>query len=233
MKTWPVTLVTLLLTFVVNVTAHAQTCPTFPPRGIAIINQFLQSPANQTLAKGTDDQRRRLTKMIAEQMHFELGGWSIKSASPTRPASKDSLALPMTGTAFCNFDWQNGTTRQLALTAQSEGDYLTDQTLILTAGVNHLGAVTVPPVVVPEPEPPAPSLLIAQMAAAEAAIVELQGLLNAIRAENQRLQSEVQAQRDVLDHLVGVDATLQQNIDAVQSKIPTGCSVQFLGCRLR
>lgn len=148
-----ITLFTIFACSVFLNTASAQPCPGFPERGAKIIDTFYEQ--NIMLAHGDDDQRRTLTRIIAEQMRFEFGAWSVKSAGPGRPQSKDSLALPQGDSgAFCNWDWQNGTTRKRAVEPGMVGDFIADQILLPTEAVNRLGNTPAPlPTPVPSPVP--------------------------------------------------------------------------------
>lgn len=129
----------------------AQTCPPFPARGVQIIDALY----NPTLSMGTDDQRRQQTHTFIEQLVFEFPseGWTWKSADPGRPPSKDSISRMVNG-RLCNWDWQNGSTRQRAVQVGQIGDDITGQNPIPVAGVNHL--IDTPPVVMP-PAPGMPS----------------------------------------------------------------------------
>lgn len=136
--------------------AAAQTCPGFPARGAQIIDALAPRYPGGTLS-GTDDQRRELTRAILEQFVYEMpaDGWTWKSADPGRPPSKDSLSRLVAG-RLCNWDWQNGSTRQRAVQPGQLGDDITGQNPIPVAGVNHLTdvPVVVPPVVAPPSQPP-------------------------------------------------------------------------------
>lgn len=96
---------------------------------------------NITLARGDDDQRRQLTKKIAEQFRFEFGPkWGTKSTTPSHPQSKDAIAYDNGDGTIDVWDWQNGTTREPQVDAGDEPDYqgLT-QHFIAVEPVNHLG----------------------------------------------------------------------------------------------
>ena len=55
---------------------------------------------NKPLARGTDDDRRALMKLINEQNRFDLGpSWGWKSADPGRPPGKDAIAHAEHGNA--------------------------------------------------------------------------------------------------------------------------------------
>lgn len=134
-----------------------------PTRILAIINTLYQE--HQSLAKGTDDERRALTRMIIEQIVFEFPGqgWGWKSADPTRPPSKDAIArLLPDGHLWC-WDWQNGSTR--APISDPTGEDITGQHFIAVAGVDHLGAEPVPPPKPPIPPTPPPDELVALLGA--------------------------------------------------------------------
>jgi hypothetical protein len=89
------------------------------------------------LAVGNDDQRRELTRMIAEQIRFELGpGWGTKKAGPANPPSKDSITFNDPATLW-NWDWQNGATREPI--PPGEMTDITGQVFIEVSPINHLG----------------------------------------------------------------------------------------------
>lgn len=131
------------------VPAAAQTCPGFPARAVQVIDALY----NPTLANGPDDDRRKLTRTILEQLAFEMpgDGWTWKSADPGRPPSKDSLARLING-RLCNWDWQNGTTRQRGVQAGTLGEDITGQNPIPVAAMNHLQDTP------SRPEPASPAL---------------------------------------------------------------------------
>lgn len=141
--------------FLNTASAFAQ-CPGFPARGVEIIDRLY----NPALAQGTDDQRRELTRTFIEQLVFEFpnAGYVWKSADPGRPPSKDSIAQ-MVGGRLCNWDWQNGQSRQRSVVAGQIGDDITGQNPILVPGINHLsGAPNPTPGPTPNPTPsPAPA----------------------------------------------------------------------------
>ena len=91
--------------------AWGQSRPVLPARVHQIVVALYTRHTN--LAQGTDDQRRQLTRYIIEQTVCEFPGddYLGKSASPTRPFSKDSIARRV-GAHMWGWDWQNGTTRQ-------------------------------------------------------------------------------------------------------------------------
>ncbi len=150
--------IVLACSLFLNASSAFAQCPGFPQRGVEII-ELLYNPA---LAQGSDDQRRELTRTFIEQLAFEFpnDGWVWKSADPGRPPSKDSIAR-IVGTKLCNWDWQNGGTRQRAVVAGQTGDDITGQNPIRVPGINHLTNVPSPqpgPVPTPTPMPAAVDL---------------------------------------------------------------------------
>ena len=120
----------------------------FPDTGITITKALYM--VYRDLARGSDDDRRRLTKMMAEQMCFALGPrWGTKRADPGRPPSKDSLAFNSMDGQLWNFDWQNGSTREP--NEASEMEDITGQVFMAVAPVDHLTLTS------PGPSPPAPA----------------------------------------------------------------------------
>lgn len=119
----------------------------FPARGVDIVWALYN--AHTDLANGTEDNRRQLTRMIAEQMCFELGKvWGTKKGGPGNPQSKDAIAYDNGNGTFDVWDWQNGATRQPQVTANQPPDYprlTSPQEFIEVTPVNHIGE-----------EPPAP-----------------------------------------------------------------------------
>lgn len=142
------TLFALLILLLTPIPTWAQ-CPTFPARGVQVIDALYDGK----LAWGDDDARRALTKIYIEQLvyDFPMEGWTWKSADPGRPPSKDSIAR-IYGGRLCNWDWQNGTTRERVVRAGDIGTDITGQTPIPVAGVNRM--VTAPPAPTPTPTPP-------------------------------------------------------------------------------
>lgn len=197
MKRYPIL---FLLLFALAAPVSAQTCPPFPARGVQIIDALY----NPTLAMGTDDQRRSLTRTFIEQLVFESpsDGWVWKSADPGRPPSKDSIAR-MVGARLCNWDWQNGESRRRSVQAGQIGDDITGQNPIPIPGVNHL---TDTPVPVPTPTPvPAPTL-------------DLSGLYSRIDwsdANNERRYQDLKAEAAAA---AARDAALAAKVQAVYDK---------------
>ncbi len=63
-----------------------------PPRVLEIVRALYA--AYVTLANGSDDDRRALTRMIAEQVRFELGpGWGCKATTATSPQAQSRIAF--------------------------------------------------------------------------------------------------------------------------------------------
>ncbi|WP_196301703.1 hypothetical protein, partial [Streptococcus pneumoniae] len=82
-------------------------------------------------------------------------GFVTKSASPTRPQSKDAIGILSGGVLFC-WDWQSGSTRQRQVQAEAPAERIADQNPIPVAGVNHLGVQA--PHTQPPAQPPVPPL---------------------------------------------------------------------------
>lgn len=125
----------------------------FPSRAQDIVVTLYQQ--HKDLASGDDDQRRSLTKLMAEQIRFELGPeWGTKSAGTGRPQSKDSIARLTNGHLF-GCDWQNGGTKEPFGTISCPE--LPGQIFIPVDPVNHLTqappVVALPPPVVVGPPP--------------------------------------------------------------------------------
>lgn len=174
----------LLLGLLLAAPVGAQTCPPFPVRGVQIIDALY----NPVLAQGTDDQRRQLTRTFLEQLVIEMpsDGWTWKSADPGRPPSKDSLSR-LIGGRLCNWDWQNGSTRQRSVQAGQIGEDITGQNPIPVAGVNHL--TDVPPVVVPG-VPPVPADLTQVKGWIDAAAASA---VQTLYAQNERIHADAVA----------------------------------------
>lgn len=111
---------------------------------------------NKDLAHGNDEQRRNLTRMIAEQckferLYFDFGEIGTKSSTPTHPPSKDAIAVgTFLGKLFI-WDWQNGTSREPQIVEGSHAEEVTGQHFIAVIPFNHL--IVVPPVEPPIPTP--------------------------------------------------------------------------------
>lgn len=147
--------VLLIATLLVVPTPSWAQCPAFPARGVQVIDAFLSDAANQPLVWGDDDKRRIFTKMVIEQLvwDFPSEGWTWKSADPGRPPSKDSISR-IYGGRLCNWDWQNGATRERVVKAGDIGMDITGQTAIPVIGVNRMVSTPVPvPPVTPTPVP--------------------------------------------------------------------------------
>lgn len=179
-------------------------CPGFPSRGVQIIDAFLSDRDKQALAMGSDDQRRSLTKMIIEQLVFDFpqDSYSWKSADPGRPPSKDSIARTVGG-RLCNWDWQNGQTRQRAVQTGQIGEDITGQNPIYVAGVNHLAQ---PPHDDPQ-QPQQPALSVDAIAQATCKLI----VGDACGRDTLYAQSE-----RIVAHLDAVD---QMNQNAIMGKL--------------
>lgn len=122
-----------------------------PPRAQEIIDALYER--HKDLARGNDDDRRKLTLMIAQQCAFEFGlNWGTKSADRTRPPSKDGIAYLESHDLIHGWDWQNGGTRE-PLHPPTYHD-ISDQHFIDVKPINHLNVEVV---VQPAPDTPAPA----------------------------------------------------------------------------
>jgi hypothetical protein len=135
----------------------------FPPRAQEIIHALYE--LHLPLARGSEEDRRLLTRTIAEQICFELGPlWGCKKASPSRPQSKDSIAFNAPS-GMVTFDWQNGSTREPLVPPRFwSADELTrtnggfQQVFIPVTPADHLGVKPEPPAMPPPiSAPPAPA----------------------------------------------------------------------------
>jgi hypothetical protein len=133
------------------------------------------------LARGDDDQRRKLTGMIAEQWCFEFGtDWGTKSSSPAAPRSKDALAHRTGPSSMDVWDWQNGSTREPVLREGQPPDFpgIADQVFIEVAPINHLGVSPVSQPGQPElaPREPLAALIELLQAQHKEQLVELRAI---------------------------------------------------------
>ncbi len=112
----------------------------FPGYAVRIIDAFLAVPQYLAMAKGTDDERRKLTFLIIGQLvHFDKSfGWCWKSADPGRPPSKDALAVRV-GETLLAWDWQSGASRLRQVTEGQEAEDITGQNYIAVAPLDTLG----------------------------------------------------------------------------------------------
>jgi hypothetical protein len=115
---------------------------------------------NIALAKGDDDARRALQKLIVETVvaRHPSQGWGWKKAGEGRPPSKDSIANNMLMPGhLISFDCFDGGSRE---PVQRESDMIDGQVFIAVTGVDHLAGSAPGPVSRPTgPAPgPAPAL---------------------------------------------------------------------------
>jgi hypothetical protein len=197
----------VLLALLIAAPVSAQPCPGFPARGVQIIDALY----NPGLAFGSDDDRRALTRTFIEQMVFEMpsDGWTWKSADPGRPPSKDSIAK-LAGGRLCNYDWQNGGTRQRQVQPGTIGEDITGQNPIHVAGVNHLSDVPNPGTPAPVPGiPPAPVPI---------PTLDLSGLsyrLDSLTAQIERMYADYVARDNRLSAQVSM---VDQKVEQVKEK---------------
>jgi len=144
---------------------------------------------NIDLAAGTDDDRRRLTKKIAQQFCFEFGAdYGCKASTPTNPQSKDSIAK-REGTKLYSWDWQNGATREPQVRAGSEAEDITGQFFITVEPANYLGEK--PPVEKP-PDNSLEDYLLAVLKEMEGDIKEIMSGQTAISESCTKILAELQ-----------------------------------------
>lgn len=180
-------------------TVFAQSTPRLPERAAQIVQQLYER--NLDLATGSDDQRRALTRKIIEQIicEFPDGGFNGKSASPTRPFSKDSIAKKM-GDRLYSWDWQDGTTRRPNTYPNKSADHdITGQHYwqpALTC-VNHLGTSTPDPTSTPTPVPESDTDAISELhAEVDAFMAEARAQWAAEQARDEALRASLEAHRE-------------------------------------
>ncbi len=123
-----------------------------PARVIQIV-QALYS-RNTVLARGTDDQRRQLVMLIAQQVRFELGpSWGTKRADPGRPLSKDAIAQKQPDGTLLAWDLIGGASRKPFPNPGSID--ISKQVFVAVEPFDYLGVG----VVVPPPPPPSETSL--------------------------------------------------------------------------
>lgn len=103
---------------------------------------------NMELAKGSEEQRRELTKKIDEQICFDFGkrwGMKARAGGNVNNASKDSIGYLEDDGTVSVWDWQNGTTREPQIHAGKNPDYshlpTSEAKFIEVDAVNHLSSV--------------------------------------------------------------------------------------------
>jgi hypothetical protein len=156
-----------------------------PDRAKAIVVTLYNQ--NVDLARGDDEQRRRLARKIAEQCRFELGPtWGHKSADPTRPPSKDAIAQQQPDGRLIGWDLFNGSTREPF--PEPESMDLTGQHFIdVSPGVNHLGPVPPPP----PPNDGTTAALRAELAALRGELDNLKNVVHQLTLDRDRTNTAV------------------------------------------
>lgn len=124
---------------------------TFPQGGRRVIEELCAAHTN--LQFGSEEDRRTLTKMIAETFCAEFGDhWGTKSQTRTHPQSKDAIAYRLDNSNLDIWDWQNGSTRAIVVNDGSQADYQNvAHFFIAVQPINHLKPTTVP-ITKPGPE---------------------------------------------------------------------------------
>lgn len=177
----------VVLTLLIATPAHAQDeAPRLPARAVAIVQALYGQ--RQDLARGTDDQRRQLTRMICEQLRWELGpAWGHKSADPTRPPSKDAIAYRSPAGLLWGWDWQSGSSREPMVVEGQEAESILGQHFLdVSPGQNHLSAPAQPPA-------PACAAERARIAELEADIYALHTGLGQMGQERDEARAELEA----------------------------------------
>ena len=166
-------------TVILLVATTAQAQPRMPERGVQIVHALYAR--NVELAKGNDDQRRAITRKIIEQFicEFPDDGYTGKSADPSRPFSKDSIARRSEGRLYA-WDWQNGSTREPSVKAGQLASDITGQHPIPLGCIDHLGSAQPVPEPGPDPVPDEPGETLDTVAALYA---EFQAFKLEVRAE--------------------------------------------------
>lgn len=127
-----------------------------PAGGAAIVQQLYEH--NLEMARGSDDERRALTTMIAETFCARFGpDWGTKATTARHPRSKDAIAHRGPQGTIDVWDWQNGATRAPQIRDGQPPTYPDARTgpggppqfFVEVAPVDHLA----PP---PTPDPPKP-----------------------------------------------------------------------------
>jgi hypothetical protein len=138
----------------------------FPAGGAAIVQQLYERHIEQ--ARGSDDDRRALTRAIAETFCARFGrSWGTKATTAKHPASKDAIAFLNEDYTIDVWDWQNGATRAPQVRDGQPPTYRDARTgpggppqaFIAVPPVDHLAADSAPanpwaPAVTPAPVPP-------------------------------------------------------------------------------
>lgn len=128
------------------------------------------------LARGDDNQRRALTKIIAEQVRFALGpSWGTKSAGEGRPPSKDAIAYVDEAGRLWGWDSLNGGTREVSSIREMED--ITGQEFLPVLPIDHLNTGAVSPAGTPTGGPPPVQPPRVDVGSVVAAIAEVAALV--------------------------------------------------------
>lgn len=162
----------------------AQPATALPPRAVAIVR--LLYDRHPALSTGTEDQRRALAKLIAEQVRFEFGSaWGWKRADPGRPPSKDAIAQQQPDGRLWAWDLFLGTTGAPHPTPIWID--ITGQVFIPVDPVDHLatggGSGGGAPPVPPTPPPSSVDLgpILQRLAELEVRLAEAEGTVRTVR----------------------------------------------------
>jgi hypothetical protein len=180
-------------------------------RHVDVINVMYER--NTTLAHGSEEDRRVLTRMIAEQLAFENGpSWGTKAQGATHPQSKDAIAF-QTSTSKKDFeiwDWQNGTTRAPQVHVGQAGVPVTGQWFISVSPVNHLASTGPEP-----PEPPEPGGVTN-----EEILKEIQDNQSVLMSEHNTIISRLQ-------NLELIAADIQKTVNQIYAVVGSSGTVKF------
>jgi hypothetical protein len=157
----------------------------FPEIGVTVCQ--LMYEGNQPLAHGDDDQRRMLTRRIAEQLCSVLGSrWGGKArAGHNMPLSKDAIGYLEDDGTVSVWDWQDGGSRQSRVREGSDPDYprlpANEAQFIEVPPIDHLHIAD------PKPDPkPGPDVVKVDFPEVVAAIRENTAALRAMTDVLQR-----------------------------------------------
>lgn len=159
----------------------------FPPRAQAIVDALWAM--NTPLATGDLNQQRLLTRLMAEQICFELGPlWGCKASTPTNPQGPSNIAFNA-ATGLVGFRWSDGDGSVTHIPGAPLHPPvfldLAGQHFIPVEPIDHLR--TVPE---PAPTPPAapsaptdPMAILASLARVDARLAALEARLSAVAAK--------------------------------------------------
>lgn len=204
----------------------------FPQRGIDIIEGILARKDNLSLSQGTEDDRRVVTRRIAEQLCYELNSrWGTKRADSSRPPSKDALAFLSVDGRLLSWDWQNGETKQRQVQAGQEAEDITGQVFISVSPVNHLESA--PPAIPTEDEDNPPVLIDfeEEVRALRERMVDLLASTGILKQDVDRLINGINEQKEtsekILQALLGLKMLEDQGLTKIMDQLNRGFSTRL------